>query len=319
MFKNSRYFRANAAYTASMHVRFVLVGLLVCSLCAAAGVARAESTVESDRTAESSAAKLTLSLDDAPLLQILYLLGNTGPAHFRFGALPDAVVSVSWKDEDPLLSLDELVRRAGLRLQHTGSNYFVLPLEGKNNEPVPAGAWTQWTKAMSPPRAALSGPDESMKVKLSGTLAEPDKAKQDKPATTVQDVAWQLLQTTISEDRSPAVTVQSQQPAAGITPEATWLRCQMPLSVVPHGVRLLLESATPCDFFINGAPLTRNWSGLRAFDVEPLLRRGPNFLAVRWPRQLHAPRETPVLRYEWNFDGGAPGAGLPGEIARDHE
>lgn len=285
-------------------------------------------TTESDT--ENSGARLTLSLDDAPLLQVLHLLGETGPARFRLGAPPDAVVSVRWHDEDPFASLDELVRRAGWRLQRDGTDYFLLPLAGDPAAGAPPGAWAQWTKKEAPPRDALSGPDDSMKVRLAGKLAEPPAGgttrKAAIPKTIAHDAAlWRVLAPTVEARRSPGLAVRpGPVPNKAIGPDGAtsslWIRCEIPLAVVPHGARLLLESDTPCDVTVNGAPLARNWSGLRAFDVGPLLRRSLNIVAVRWngmdgaiAKQAPPTTSAPMLRYEWIFDGGTAGAGLPGE------
>jgi len=276
-----------------------------------------------------SGTRLTLTLDDAPLLQVLHLLGSTGAARFRLGALPDSVVSVRWKDEDPFASLDELARRAGWCFQRDEADYFLLP---STNSTSAAGSWVQWTSVGAPPRSALIGPDESMRVKLKGKLAETPATSPvaAEPKSNSHDAKmWRTLLPAVDASRAPGLLVQSVLPrAAGAAATASaasgpvWLRTVVPLAMVPHGARLLLESAAACDVLVNGAPLARHWSGLRAFDLDPLLRRGTNVIIVRWPAVPappagSPPRIGPALRYEWIFEGGTSGAGLPGENRRE--
>lgn len=278
-----------------------------------------------------SGARLTLTLDDAPLLQVLHLLSTTGPVRFRLGALPDSVVSVSWHDEDPLASLDELARRAGWRFQRDESDYFLLPLLGDAGSGALPGAWAQWSLGAAPPRLSLTGPDDSMRVRLSGKLADPpprDAAKPTTPKAVDRDaLSWRALVPAVDASRAPGLFVQPSLDS-GQKAETVWVRCLVPLAAVPHGARLLLESEKACDVLINGAPLARNWSGLRAFDLDPLLKRGTNVIAVRWnlappavapegrPTSGRSSFVAPILRYEWIFEGGKPGAGLPGENRR---
>ena len=275
-------------------------------------------------SSDSSAARLTLSLDDAPLLQVLHLLGNTGPARFRFGAPPDSVVSVRWRDEDPFASIDGLVGQAGLRLQRDANDYFLLPLvPGQDGLPT-NGMWSQWIGPGAPPRAATSGPETALKVKLSGTLAggggkAPPRAANatGRQAGEREASLWRALAPIANAERTPGLAVTAAANAKGA--QGIWLRCGVSLSVVPRGVRLMLESAQPLDLLVNGAPVARGWTGLRAFDIEPLLRSGPNILVVRLNEPVGSRSATPALRYEWIFDGGSAGRGLPGEIARPRD
>ncbi|HEX8552940.1 MAG TPA: hypothetical protein VF681_15460 [Abditibacteriaceae bacterium] len=256
-----------------------------------------QSTVEIDRTSEQMAeARLTLALDDAPLLQILHLLSQTGAAKFRYGAPPDAVVSVKWNDESPLKSLGDLVKNAGWQLTRDGGDFFVLPQTGSTR-----GAWMQWMGSGALPRSEyqVAAP---VKVAIKGGGAI------DRKSVALSNSQWRPLSPALDSRRTPAISV-----AMPWENGSVWLRAVLPLVAVPRGTRLMLESQSPCDVFINGAPVARGWSGLRTFDVEPLLLRGTNALVVRWM----APKDAPLLRYEWLFASGAQSGGLPGETRRD--
>jgi hypothetical protein len=96
----------------------------------------------------------------------------------------------------------------------------------------------------------------------------------------------------------------------------------LPLKVVPPGARVLLETSRPATLYINGAPLARNWQGLRQFDLSRVLRRGDNIIALHWkaaPPVVESTEKSttengaiaspPLLRYEWFFGGGIGEAG----------
>ena len=294
-FSSARYFHISpmsVIYTAPM--KACLLAFFFC-LCHFARADEQGSTVEFDRTlpdTEEAAPRLTLELRDAPLLQVLHVLSQNNASKFRYGIPPDAVVSIRWNDEEPMASLDTLIRGAGWKLQRDGGDYFLLPGDAKT------GSWAQWTGALAPSRDELTGALETAKVSIKdATVVSQKEAAQ---------LHWKPIASSLEAARKPGIALAM--PKAGTE---IWLRSVVQLKVVPRGTRLMLDATGKCDVLVNGAPLARGYDGLKTFDVEPLLRRGANTLVVRWRSA-----NSPMLRYEWVFAGGA-GQGLPGESARE--
>jgi len=252
-------------------------------------------------------ARISLSLRDAPLLQITKLLELSTPARFRWGAPPDVVVSPQINDKLLLPSLDKLLGDAKWMVRRDGGDLFLLPVEQR------AAMWSVWSGQSAPPRNWAS-PDPLVRVSVNSSQAPRQTASQNLPR-------WYPI--------NPANIAASRRPAFGVRLSASmisgkeghdgqiYLRRQFSLSFVPASARLLLAvpGGKTLSLYVNGAPVLRNISGMRMIDLSRALRRGDNVLALQikaYKPFPSKPSSIPVpigdVGYEWFFESEPGGS-----------
>jgi hypothetical protein len=330
----------------------------------------------------------SLTVRDAPLTRVLSVLSATTPLRFRYAAPPDAVVSANFLNVPLLPTLEMLLRGVHWRMRRDGTDVFLFREEavvgdspetrGAENEERDISFWQYWNGTSPPPAnwmitGAMPVKGENRAVSLLSNRMSPDGAPVRRANVAGLENSWQAAALTVDALRRPGVGVIVPPPAAeparaaSGSPRATsrdrsvssvaearglasplWMRWKIPLRLVPRGAALLLETSAEATFYVNGAPLLRDWTGMRMIDLGRVLRHGDNYLAVFWPRgplqataaispqsfsrsSLGAPQaastgrfmppgttplpesssDEPPLRYEWFFEG------TPSDIIED--
>jgi hypothetical protein len=304
---------------------------------------------------EVPSGQLSLGVTNAPLLQLLNLLSVTTGVRFRYTTPPDVVVSATFNDASGM-SVEKLIGAAGWHARPSAGDRFLYP-----NRAV---AWKVWSRTTPPPRHQLAAPSK-VAVALKPRGGGRSGPLQSTTSRVGSDDFWKSLTLKVEGARRPGIELiatptTTNSAAAGATTLATtgaaasatngmgagketWIRLALPLKFVPGGTKLLLETARPADFSVNGAPLARRWTGLRLFDLSRVLQRGENILVVHWPattalssapstvaRQTNgassatssaalsalssATSSDTLLRYEWVFDAGVASGEVPPDI-----
>jgi hypothetical protein len=141
-------------------------------------------------------------------------------------------------------------------------------------------------------------------------------------AAPLDVVGWQTLNVQLDSARRPGLLVKLPPAAPSQRVRVRW---PLWLRQVPEGAQLLLETDQDAMLWVNGAKVWARWKGARLLDVSSVLQTGSNSLAIEWLPPLEATADvpdsastvsgdgpkvaatnTPVLRYEWLFAGGAP-------------
>ena len=280
--------------------------------------ARLEREVAQRLTDES---RISLSLRQQPLAQMLALVESTTAVRFRCATLPDAPISVNAQDAPLFATLEPLFQEMGFATRRVGLHVFLFSnrVPGRDNAPDTPAAWSVWQGAEAPaagwanprPRTAARGVQITADALIN---SNPLNLQWNAPPSTDKSRAWTPAAMQVDAAHKPGVTVTAN--AAG----PVWMRWPMDLREVPAGAQLSLE--TPCDvtLFVNGAPLVSGRHGALVVNLDKMLHAGENCIALHWPQTVSAGLD-PLLRYEWFVagkpdaapaaQGGAPRSGNP--------
>ena len=269
-----------------------------------ANTARLEREVALRLTEES---RISLSLRQQPLAQMLALVESTTAVRFRCATLPDAPITVNAQDAPLFATLDPLFQEMGFATRRDGLHVFLFSnrIPGRENAHDTTAAWTTWQGTGSP-AAGWANP-QPKRVATSGKVtadslinASPLKLQWNAPQSSDNGRQWTPADMQVDATRKPGVAVTA------TTTGPVWMRWPMDLREVPAGAQLSLE--TPCDvtLFVNGAPLVAGRRGSLLVNLDKVLRTGENCIALHW-RETASAGLDPLLRYEW-FVAGKPDA-----------
>jgi hypothetical protein len=306
--------------------------LACCSVVLSGTTARAQET-SADPLYE---ARCSVALKNAPLAQMLRLLGMATQTQFRYAAPPDATVSATLNQAPFLPTVSNVLNANGFDLRRADSHLWVFrratvpaPLpSGRANEraviastvqnlPAWPISWQVWTRSVTPPTAWMTPPAQGRAV-APGSFSVALRS-----AAPLDVVGWQTLNVQLDSARRPGLLVKLPPAAA---PQRVRVRWPLWLRQVPDGAQLLLETDQDATLWVNGAKVWARWQGVRLLDVSSVLQAGSNSLAIEWlaapdavpdaPGNSPATSEDetskivttpPVLRYEWLFAGGLLG------------
>ena len=284
-----------------------------------------EAVPEASAPVPTVGAHFSLKVHDAPLSQVLRLMESMTPLRFRYGALPDAVISLD-ADNVPLLpTLQNVLAGAGWQMRLAQSDVFLLraapPTPNSPSFVAPAfvapafvapdvqesdSSWVFWNGMGAPParwmtldkpRLKSSSPASNANA---GTNANAD-ANAVVNASSAASI-WRAAALEVEANVRPGVqvfqlidaanvggTARAEEAASAMeSTSGAWARWSFSLSFVPRGARLLVDTPEKATLYVNGAPLLTRWSGLRSIDLSLVLRRGDNRLAIAWPRLSRA-------------------------------
>ncbi|MDQ3814645.1 MAG: hypothetical protein M3347_11930 [Armatimonadota bacterium] len=232
--------------------------------------------------------RFSMTLQNAPLSRMLALLETTTPVRFRYGAPPDAVVTTSFQDAPLFPTLESLLRKAGFQMRRVDADIFLFQRAAN----AQVSTWRYWNRP-GPPPANWTNPQASLPV--------PQKVAAASNSPARNEAAWRPVDVAVDANRRPGVIVTLPTTSdSAVLP--VWLRWPLTLRHVPRGAQLMLETPAEATLYVNGAALLRRWKGRRLIDLDQVLQRGHNCLAIRWRAGRSEERNaTPLLRYEWFF------------------
>ena len=262
--------------------------------------------------------RFTLSLRQEPLASVMALLENATAVRFRCGTLPDALISVNAQDAPLLATIEPLFQDMGFAMRREGLNLFVFSNRTagstENNPNLPV-SWSVWQGQGAPPAGWMNAraiSDNSLKGHVTAESlinGTPLSIGWNAPNNdNFKNSAWKNAALTLDTARQAGICVAGPQ---NDKDAPVWMRWPLNLREVPTGAQLLIE--TPCDatLFVNGAPLLTNRHGSTLVNLDRVLQRGTNCLALYWPRvpqklqreSQDDSQSVPLLRYEWFVAG----------------